>query len=257
MGIILQRGNARVAIASLGQPVPETLDFDLLQAAGDFHEEAPWALNLPRHARQADIKPHGFPCFQLGTFPEAPERPDPPSEEDDGFPPHCPLAAPFFNYGGAVVPASGGSDIFHPSRPLAAPPPVAVANLAAQHLPPSSGSDPIALSRPLVEPTSSSNGAQPPSLQEAPAQHSASCGSDILVMSRPLEALISSPRSGDGAMAPHPLDVELEHAEQYVQQQAQILCGEGAPAPPQTDTLPATPPFSVASSAVAQGEDCT
>ena len=83
-------------------------------------------------------------------------------------------------------------------------------------------------------------------------------------MSRPLEALISvsegsstnpvlrppthlqSPRSGDGAIAPHPLDVELEHAEQFVQQQAQDQGGEGAPAPPQTINVPATSPFSIA-----------
>ena len=258
IGIALQRGNARIAIASLGQPVPETLDFDLLQAAGDFHEEAPWAHNLPRHARQADTKPHGYPSFQLGTFTHAPDKPDPPSEEEEvEFPPPCPLAAPFFNHGSAAGTARGGSDTSHPSRPLATPwpPPVAAATLAAQHSPPSSGSDLSTVSRPLVESTPNSTGVPPPCPQavSVPAQHPASSGSDTFAVSRPLVVFSSCPRSGDGATSPHPLGTVPVLVELTVQQQALIPGGDGAPAHPQADLVPVSPfsPLSVSSVAAA------
>ena len=57
VAVALQRGNAAMIVASLGQPSPEILDIDLLQAAGDEHVDPIWAFDRPRHATQAGIVP--------------------------------------------------------------------------------------------------------------------------------------------------------------------------------------------------------
>ena len=57
VAVSLQRGNAAMIVASLGQPTPQSLDIDLLQAAGDEHDAPLWAFDRPRHATQAGIVP--------------------------------------------------------------------------------------------------------------------------------------------------------------------------------------------------------
>ena len=45
IAVTLQKGNAAMVMAALGQPQPAAVDGDLLQAAGDVHSTPLWALS--------------------------------------------------------------------------------------------------------------------------------------------------------------------------------------------------------------------